>query len=303
MSIGLIDVGSNTIRLSVYTVEGEGFSRLFGKKEMVGLASYVDDDGRLGDDGIEAACEALRRLSDITRNLHIDETHVFATASLRNIGNSAQALAAIEGRTGLSIELVSGEEEALLGYSSFRHDCPEPDGVMVDIGGGSSEIVRFQQGEPVFATSLPVGSLKLFKKCVGGIFPTAKERKALRRQVKKALDNAGVERMQPTELLCGIGGTARAVSRLIGHLHGHGEAAWDFTRQDLNHLAAVLDAGGVPARDLVLQACPDRVHTIVPGLEILQGAVDLFGCTRIHVSDFGVREGYLVERVIPTLHR
>lgn len=298
MSVGLIDVGSNTIRLSVYALDGERFTRLFGKKVVAGLASYVDDAGRLSDEGVDRACEALSYLQGIACNLNLEETLAFATASLRNVENSAQALSAIEQRTGMTIDLVSGEEEALLGYSSFRHDCPAADGALVDIGGGSCEVVRFEAGEASFARSLPVGSLKLFEKCVSGIFPTEKERKAIRKQVKKAMKAAGLDDAEPAELLCGIGGTARAAARLVAGMEHLDGPAWDFTGEDLASLLALAETGNTRFRNLVLKNCPDRVHTIVPGLLVLQTVADCFEVERFHVSEYGVREGYLIERVI-----
>ena len=139
MSVALIDVGSNTIRLSVYMIEGDGsFERLLSKKITAGLAAYVDDEGALSPEGIDCACEALRYLGTIVDHLQVDDVRVFATASLRNVTNSQEALAAIEQRTGRAVELVSGKEEALLGFSSFRHECSLDRGVLTDICGGSS---------------------------------------------------------------------------------------------------------------------------------------------------------------------
>lgn len=303
MTVGIIDVGSNTIRLSIYAVgneapSGEDFTRLFSKKITAGLAGYVDGEGALSQEGIDRACDALAYLKHVVCNLHIAETHVFATASLRNITNSAQALAAIDARTGLDVELVSSEEEARLGYSSFQHDCRTERGVLVDIGGGSTEVTTFDANEPQQLTSLPLGSLKLFKKNVGKILPTKKERLRMRKQVCRALDKAGFARPERYELLCGIGGTARAACKLVNALCRRAPGERCFTREELADLMGALEDSGISARELILRSCPDRVHTIMPGLMVLQTVADRFGSERFKVSPYGVREGYLIERVL-----
>lgn len=299
MSVALIDVGSNTIRLSVYMIEGDGsFERLLSKKITAGLAAYVDDEGALSPEGIDCACEALRYLGTIVDHLQVDDVHVFATASLRNVTNSQEALAAIEQRTGRTVELVSGKEEALLGFSSFRHECSLDRGVLTDIGGGSSEIVCFEHDNPVFADSLKIGSLKLYETCVDKILPTKKELKSMEKLVKGLLDDAGIKKMGKYEVLCGIGGTARAVCKLVNHLCRRERGTNEFSVSDLELLHEVLYAGQDTAREIVLRICSDRVHTITPGFVIFEALARRFGVERILVSQSGVREGYLYERVI-----
>lgn len=303
MSLALIDVGSNTIRLSVYAVgeeaqPGHAFTRLFSKKIMAGLASYVDESGALSAAGIDRACDALGYLRQIIENLHIAETHVFATASLRNVTNGEEALHAIDERTGFDVELISSEREALLGYTSFQHDCQTESGVLVDIGGGSTEVTTFEENCPRDVASLPLGSLKLFKRNVEKILPSKKERGKIRKQVERALDDAGFEEPEQHGLLCGIGGTCRAACKLVDRLYGREQTARTFTRAELADLMGALEDSPASARRLILRTCPDRVHTIIPGLIVLCTVADRFGIENVTVSQYGVREGYLLERIL-----
>ena len=315
MTLALIDVGSNTIRLSVYaigqeaaeirrTVPGEqaddlgSFVRLFSKKSTAGLAGYVDEGNALTRDGIDRACESLSYLKTIVDNLRIPETRVFATASLRNIENSAEALAEIERRTGLDIELISSEEEALLGYSSFMHDCPIDRGVLMDVGGGSSEVVVFEDNAPTFVTSIPLGSLKLFKKSVEGLLPTKKERKHICAQVAAECTRLGIDAAGKQDVLCGIGGTARAAAKLMRRLHGYGPAQNRFSLADFSELIDVLTKDKERAGELIIRTCPDRVHTVIPGMLVLYTVAERFGVSEMIVSQYGVREGYVCERIV-----
>ncbi len=303
--VALIDIGSNTIRLVTYELEGTRATRLFSKKRMTGLADYVDAEMRLSAEGIDEACEAIAYLQRLCEKLGVEEVHPFATASLRNVANSKKAVKAIEKRTGLAIDLVSEKDEALLGYAAFLHDAPASDGGLVDIGGGSTEIVAFAGGVPKTALSLPIGSLKLFKRHVARILPGPGEVRAVKADVQAELDRAFPAGLAPAAHICGIGGSARAVLKLVRRMHGMPEDAQEFSAAELDALVEKLcaaeetDEGCAEARKLILRSCPDRVHTIVPGALVLQAVVGRFGAERVYVSKFGIREGYLYERVLP----
>ena len=108
MLCAIIDVGSNTMRLTLYYYEQTRFQPLLHKKAMAGLMGYVEN-GRLSDDGLRKAAEVLAEYRRILENFSVEEVHVFATAILRNIGNSDQALAFLRDQSGFDIELISGE--------------------------------------------------------------------------------------------------------------------------------------------------------------------------------------------------
>ena len=122
MKQAVIDIGSNSMRLSVYeTTEAGTFTILFKDKIMAGLAGYVEE-GALSPEGITRAILGLRSFRGTLRALNIPQVAVFATASLRNIRNTAQAVAEIQRGTGFAIEVLSGEEEARLGYAGAMEE-------------------------------------------------------------------------------------------------------------------------------------------------------------------------------------
>ena len=163
MKFAIVDLGSNTIRLSVYnTLPEGGFDLLFSEKEMAGLVSYVHG-GVLSPEGIQRACGAIRDFQALLRQFDLDAPHVFATASLRNIRNTEEAVEQIRAATGVGVDVISGELEARLGYYGARTATDLQDGAMFDIGGGSTEIVEVRAGKILRAQSLPLGSLNLFK--------------------------------------------------------------------------------------------------------------------------------------------
>lgn len=288
---GVVDVGSNTVRLSIYRYENGGFKLLLGKKETVGLAGYVKN-GVLSPAGIQEACQVIAQFQNLLRNLGVEELHIFATASLRNIVNTDEALSAIWGATGAEIEVISGAEEAALSYLGALWGAPETadPGLLSDIGGGSTELVVCEDGNIRSAVSLPLGSLSLFTQYVEGIFPTAGEAKIIRRHVADALSRVEAT---PCTHLRGVGGTIRAAGKLCGLKPGQALAA-----QDIRALCRRLKKGDSETLRDVLRISPDRIHTLLPGLIILREIVKTFSVETVDVSLQGVREGYLLSRVL-----
>ena len=210
MKIAIVDLGSNTIRLSVYHTMPDGkFELLFSEKEMAGLVSYVHA-GVLSTEGIHRACQAIQDFQVLLRQFDLGAPHVFATASLRNIRNTEEAVARIREATGVEVDVISGELEAQLGYYGTRLATDLQDGAEFDIGGGSMEILEVRNGEIRKAQSLPIGSLELFNRYVEGLWPRRKELERIQRAVEDALHQARLPRERASKV-CGVGGTARAV--------------------------------------------------------------------------------------------
>ena len=161
MKYAVIDIGSNTVRLAVYLTDGDNFSPVFSQKYIIGLAGYVTD-GFLQPEGIRKACDTLLQCRSLIALFDgIAETYVFATASLRNVQNTQEAVDQIFMVTGFSVDVLSGQAEAYLDYYGVLHEAPLENGLLFDIGGGSTEIVTFAHDGPGLIESLPIGSLNL----------------------------------------------------------------------------------------------------------------------------------------------
>ena len=189
MICGLVDLGSNTIRLSIYQCENGQGRLLMHRKVMAGLADYVEA-GALTAQGIQVACSAVEEYKQLMKNLNFHHLHVFATASLRNVSNTEDAAGRIQAVTGLPVDVLSGTEEARLSFLGAVEAGPES-GLLIDLGGGSTELVRYEGREILSSCSLSLGSLSLFSRNVSALHPTGKERKAIRAQVKEQLESFG----------------------------------------------------------------------------------------------------------------
>ncbi len=292
----VIDLGSNTIRISVYEVQGGSrFHLLFSEKEMAGLAGYVEKES-LTPAGMERACEALQNFQHLLQVVDTQRVYVFATASLRNINNTLEAVDYLEARTGLRIDVLSGTEEARLGYLGALAAGGLEQGVLFDIGGGSTEIVQFDHGLILQAQSLNIGSLNLFRRNVSGILPKKSEQDQIQLEIREKLEEVKLSGA-PFLQLCGIGGTARAVLKLGRLRYGLDTDQRSLSMEQLCELTELVQGKGRRARDMILRACPDRIHTIIPGMLLMETLCSSLGSREIKISPYGVREGYLCQKL------
>ena len=183
----IVDVGSNTVRMNVYDVKDGKLKLLFSKKETVGLASYVRGQ-YMSAAGIEKVISVLEEFKDVLNNLNIHEMRVFATAALRNVKNSQEAVEEINRRTGLQVQVISGREEAELDFLGAAIESNIKKGLLVDIGGGSTELVAYKDGKIKSAVSIAKGSLNSYNKYVKGILPTKEERKSIKKDFVEKLE-------------------------------------------------------------------------------------------------------------------
>lgn len=295
MKCAIIDIGSNTIRLIVYQVDGSQYEKLITKKKMVGLVGYVVE-GQMTEQGIRELIKVLHGFCEIVNYIQVDYTYAFATASLRNIMNADEIVEKIYKELQLKIQILSGEEEARLSFAGAMSNHYFSDGCLFDLGGGSTEVVMFSNGKPNYIESLDMGCLNLYKAHVKNILPNKKEIKNIKKYIKKKLSSLEIN--EKSLLLIGVGGTARSVKRLVCNYKGYDSDCYQITKKDLDDTVEFLLKRDHCVKDLLLKKCSDRLHTIIPGILIMQAIAKKTGAKIISISNYGVREGYILENVI-----
>lgn len=293
MKYALIDIGSNSIRLTVYKINQDGFKILFKEKEMTGLANYVENDD-LSNEGILCAINTLNNFNNNLDLLQIENRKYFATASLRNINNTQEALTKIKQETGIEIEVLSGEQEANCGYLGAMVDFKQDSGVFIDVGGASSEVTIFENSNIISAESYGIGSLKLYHDEVKKILPGEKSLKRLQKRINTSLSNAKGD----YENAVAVGGSARACLRLCNKLFNLPNKNRQISIDELNKLYDLLISDDKKAAEIILKYEPERIHTLIPGLSIIKAIVDRYKCQNIFISRYGIREGYLLKEIM-----
>ncbi len=296
---GVIDIGSNTIRLVVYEHKNGHIEQILNKKITAGLAGYINKDHEMRKRGVQVAIDALRELKNVTDRLTLEGIGVFATAPLRNINNTDEVVQQIQEATGFEIKVLSGNEEAEYGFAGMRGESKLDEGLMIDIGGGSTEFVAFHGNKTLYSRSIPWGSLNLYREYVSNITPTEKEVREIYRVMKKHYEKAKLPEGCNTEILCAEGGTARAVGKMIDSIAKEEVDSGRYNRKILKKLLRDYLDNPKKMRERILRVAPERIHTFVPGLVAMNVAADTFDVKEIVTVGFGVREGFLLKECTP----
>ena len=296
MLYGVVDIGSNTVKLNVYNSKDTDIRVEFSEKENLGLIFYINN-GKLTDEGIEELVTVLKKMKNDLDYLKIDNYSFFSTASLRNIENSEEVIQIIRNRVNIEIDVLSGEEEGELSFFGFVPTIKGDDGILMDLGGGSVEIVFFKDRKIDEKYSLPIGFLKMFNDYVSDIIPNKKECKLIEERTYSELDKIGLKNNEKIPFMCGVGGSIRAIKKLLVNL--------DLQKKkddlvDVKLLKQLKDELKLYESNhnnyiyyKILHVKPSRVHTLVPALLIVESITSYFGCEEIQISKFSVREGYL----------
>ncbi|WP_296954904.1 hypothetical protein [uncultured Dialister sp.] len=298
---GIIDIGSSTIRMAIYFIDENHMEMLMKKKHTIGLAAYIRD-GCMTRAGIDKTVEIVEEFKGFLSHFPLTSVHAFTTAALRNAKNSREAVGEIERRTAIPIRVISGDEEAYLDYVGAVHNHPAGEGLLVDIGGGSTEIVAFGDEDIRFKTSLPMGSLSLRSEFVKGFLPTGRECLAMRKAAEERIGRVSELSSLSSPVIIGMGGTFKSACSLYNLLYHKDKNNTVMDRTLLEKMMTTF-RGDNPLTEeksiLLMKAVPDRMHTILSGLIIALVLSGHFHAGRITYSDTGVREGYIYEEIWP----
>ena len=320
-------MGSNTVRLIVFEIDDGASAELprvgeppriaMNKKVAAGLAGYVED-GVLTEAGIARAVKVLGKQVEAARLASADTISVFSTAILRNIANSNDVRARIEEVVGIPIDVLSGEDEARLGYLGCCSQLGPDGGLVADVGGASTELSMPALAAPALGApapftpasasvettpaldvaSIPYGSLKLFLSFVSEVLPTRVESRVIRSFMTEQFEDTDVLEGRRFDMVMGLGGTARASVRLVRSLVDPVGDPLVATRAQLEEILAMPDTDFRRVTLGIVRLCPDRIHTVLVGLAVLLAIMELVGAETLHASKLGIREGYLLERVL-----
>lgn len=296
---GIIDIGSNTIRLVVYERNKGRIEQILNKKITAGLAGYINKNHEMRKRGVQVAIDSLQELKCVTDRLDLEGVAVFATAPLRNINNTDEVVQQIHETTGFEVKVLSGNEEAEYGFAGMRGENRLEDGLMMDIGGGSTELVAFRGDQTLYARSIPWGSLNLYREYVKNITPTEKEVQEIAHLMKKQFEKVKLPEESSTGILCAEGGTARAVNKMIQSIYKEELTDGRYERKILTKMLQDYLNNPKKMWERILRTAPERIHTFVPGLVAMNTAAEVFGVKEIITVSYGVREGFLLKECQP----
>lgn len=291
--VAVVDLGSNSVRLVVYRVEGRALWSVFNEKVLAGLGRGVAQSGRLNPDGVAAATAALRRFRAVLDAVEPAVVLTAATAAVREAEDGPAFVERVRQETGLTIRVLSGEEEARYAALGVLAGAPEAAGMVGDLGGSSLELTPVGGGRPSPGVTLALGPFSL-----GAPEPIDAER--LRATIARRLGR--VKQRPGGKVFHAVGGAWRNLALLQMRMSGYPLRIVHGYRLSARE---ALDAARFIARqsrtslERIEGVSKKRLETLPYAALVLEGVVETFGFEHVEVSAYGVREGLLLETMAP----
>lgn len=325
--LAAIDVGTNSVRLIIAESGPDGSYRVLDdEKEITRLGRGLHATGAMDPRAIEHTAVTVERMTQIAKGYGAEDLRVIATAAARDGCNSGDLTTKIRERTGLGVKIISAPEEAEYAYRSAARafDLSSAPALVVDIGGGSTEIVLSVAGgqaaragqsaragviERVF--TVPVGAVRLAER-FGGEPELSRDRfEELRKHARRVIrEHVGSPSVVP-QLVIGTGGTLTTLAAMVvlrdseaggnsagsaglftGSVQGQ-----QVTRADLRHMIDLVRKTPLKARARIPGLPADRADIILPGLVLMDAILKQFGCNTIRAHEGGIRDGLMLSMV------
>jgi exopolyphosphatase / guanosine-5'-triphosphate,3'-diphosphate pyrophosphatase len=284
------DIGSNTVHLLVAEVSRGGLKRIENLSEWIGLGEVVAREGVVPPEQQMDLLEALRSFREISEQRRARQLYIFATEAMRRASNHREVLARIWEEAGVEVEVVSPRREAELSARGVELDVPLGDfGLLFEVGGGSAQIASLRRGEVDQEQSLAIGTGALSAE-VGLEAPcSAAVDRVLQNLIASRVSELQVSRTKGSAVASG--GVARGLLRA---LHPDGDPV--LLRHEVEYLAWSTRRLRHPAIAARFRVKARRAATLFPGALVYLELMRHFDLEEIHVSEYGVREGAILER-------
>nr|WP_254368057.1 exopolyphosphatase [Paracoccus sp. Z118] len=294
--VGVVDVGSNSIRMVVFDGAARSPAYFYNEKVMAGLGQGLATTGRLNPDGARRGLTALRRFSALAEGMGIHPMTCVATAAVRDAEDGPAFQQQVERETGLKLLVIDGQEEARLSAQGVLLGWPRARGLVCDIGGSSMELAEVGGGDIGRRASMPLGPFRLQQI----------EGKALKKHVEQVMAEAAQTMGTHHERVYLVGGSWRAIARLDMERRGYLMTVLHEYRMTVDDVLATVkwlgdqDMATLKARTGVSQA---RLELVPLAGLVLRQFVQTFAPPEIAISSYGIREGLLYEQMSDSIRK
>jgi exopolyphosphatase/guanosine-5'-triphosphate,3'-diphosphate pyrophosphatase len=298
--VAVVDIGTNSTRLLVADVEDGRVVEVDRRTRVTRLGRGVDLSGNLATEAIEAVCEVVAEYVAVYERLGVGSVEAIATSAVRDASNGDAFIAELRERFALTARILDGEEEALLTYrgATAEHPPSQPT-VVIDIGGGSTELVVGTGAEVGFHTSIQAGVVRHSERHLASDPPAPAELEELANDVLGLLTDALATIPDPRiESGIAVAGTPTSLAAIDLHLdpyhpgrvHGH-----RMSLDSIQHMLSQLASLPLAERREVVGLDPDRAPTIVAGVVILIEVMRAFGLTEVEASEHDILYGAAIQ--------
>lgn len=296
--VGVVDVGSNSVRLVVFDGAARSPAYFYNEKIMAGLGKGLADSGRLNPDGRQRALAALARFASLARGMDLPPLTCVATAAVREAEDGPDFVREVERETGLKLQVIDGTEEARLSAQGVLLGWPEAQGLVCDIGGNSMELAEIRDGEVGRRLTSPLGPFRL-QQITG---PKAAISRHITEVMAKLADEIGTGH----ERIYLVGGSWRAIARLDMERRAYPMTVLHEYRMDPQAVIDTCDWIGKTSLEplrLKTGTSQARMDLVPLAALVLRQLVQTFRPSEIDVSSYGIREGLLYEQMPEKLRR
>ncbi len=292
MKYAIIDIGSSIIKYKIYDYENKKIEPIIKNDERVGLISYRENN-QLTKEGMNILLSTLKKFQEYSSKLNVDKSYYFATASLRNITNTQEVLETVKGELNIDIIILTGKEEADYSFNSLNMiKIPCDEGILLDIGGGSSEITIFKEKQVEQQESIPTGVLKIFKEHISLLYPNKEEQTIIIKDVIHKIHELNIGSYQKDHLY-GIGKTFTTIKKLIEHMKIKTDTSNLIDIGLIDILLEKLSDNTKECFEPLLQVDSERIHTILPSLLIIKALSLEYNIKKIYVSNVTLQDGII----------
>jgi exopolyphosphatase / guanosine-5'-triphosphate,3'-diphosphate pyrophosphatase len=304
--VAVIDLGSNSFRMVIFRMDAGGWDREHELSSAVRIGEGLLASGRLGDAGMARGLAALSEFASACEQASLGKGKIdaVATSAIRDAENGAEFLDVVRERTGFDVRVLSREQEARYGYLAAVHSTTLSDGCVLDLGGGSLQIVRVAGRIARESGSWRLGAVRMTERFLSGDGPAKRGQcKALQAHVARKLERGAPWLAGSGERLVGLGGTVRNLASAAERAAGlpaeevQGFMLTDAALDQLIEHLAVLPAA---ERSNVPGIKPARADIVLAGALAIQQAMRQGGFGALEVTGAGLREGILSERRLLT---
>lgn len=303
MRLGVIDVGSNTVHLLVVDAH-PGAHPLpdYSHKIDLRLAEHLTAAGDISAEGADRLTEFVADCVEVAEDRGASELMGFATSAIRDAGNTDEVLNQVRTASGVTLQVLSGEDEARLTFLAARRWCGWSAGrlYVVDIGGGSLELGIGLDEDPDAVVSLPLGAGRLTRELQGDP-PSVSAVKALRRRVRSDIAEARrpLIKAGTPDRVVGTSKTIRSLARICGAApKADGPyVSRQLTRADLGELVPRLAEMTAAQRSELPGVSAARAPQMLAGAIVLEAALELSGIDTLEVCPWALREGIILRRL------
>lgn len=293
--VTVIDTGSNAIRLAIAKPKNSGFEVLYKMRESLRLGGEVFGDGKISPALLDQLVAAFKKFKKISDEYGSDSIHAIGTSALRDAKNQKEVVKRIHEESGILIDVISGDRESELVFKAicFEKDIKKDNALLIDIGGGSVELVAVQQGEKLKGKSFQIGTVRLLNGLKDSPEDYHNPIKVLEAKLQESM--AYIRDMKMKFDYCvGIGGNLERMGRVNAIMNGNDNSK-QVNLQELIKMYDALIPLSVGKRMKMYELKADQADVIVPAIVLCIYFMQTAFIQDLHVPGIGIKDGLILE--------